>query len=131
MAENSENYLTKFKHALPWLIRYPFVQANSLLRTNSNLNPHIIFTVANHFEPAWKPEGGHDLDTQRRRLDDWHKKARKIGEAVKDADGTKFRHTNFYPAEQYDYEILERMAEMQQEGLGRSGNPSASRRGQA
>jgi len=44
--------------------------------------------------------------------------AREIGESVRDTDGTKFRHTNFYPAEQYHREILEIMAEMQNEGLG-------------
>jgi hypothetical protein len=44
--------------------------------------------------------------------------ARKTGEAVRDADGTKFRHTNFYPAEQYFPEILDKMAALQAEGLG-------------
>lgn len=117
--ENSDNFLTKFKHALPWLVRYPFVRANSFLRADSSVKKHIIITVANHFEPSWKPGGGHhSLDVQRRRLDDWHEQARAIGEAVKDADGTRFRHTNFFPAEQYDYEILEHLAAMQRENLG-------------
>ena len=44
--------------------------------------------------------------------------ARETGDATLDADGTKFRHTNFYPAEQYHPEILDIMAEMQAEGLG-------------
>ena len=44
--------------------------------------------------------------------------AREIGEAVADVDGTRFRHTNFYPAEQYHPGILDIMAEMQAEGLG-------------
>jgi hypothetical protein len=52
------------------------------------------------------------------RLKAYHKLARSIGEAVRDADGTKFRHTNFYPAEQYHPDILDIMAEMQAEGLG-------------
>jgi hypothetical protein len=52
------------------------------------------------------------------RLKAYHKLARETGEAVVDADGTKFRHTNFYPAEQYHSEILDVMAEMQAEGLG-------------
>jgi hypothetical protein len=51
-------------------------------------------------------------------LDEYQKLARKTGEAVRDADGTKFRHTNFYPAEQYDRQILQQMAAMQAEGLG-------------
>jgi hypothetical protein len=116
--ETSDNLLTKLRYALPWLARYPFVRANSLWRADSTLEKHIIVTVANHFEPSWKPEGKYDLDMQRRRLDAWHKMARETGEAVLDADGTKFRHTNFFPAEQYDYKVLEQLAAMQQEGLG-------------
>lgn len=99
-------------------MRYPFNRAANLFEKDSSAKKHIIFTIADHFEPAWKPSGGHDLDTQRRRLDEFHKLARQTGEAVRDADGTKFRHTNFYPAEQYDFQILEQMAAMQNEGLG-------------
>ncbi|CAN5494906.1 hypothetical protein BH10ACI3_BH10ACI3_18620 [soil metagenome] len=79
---------------------------------------HIIFTIANHFEPAWTEGGVLDHKTQVERLKAYHKTARATGEAVRDADGTKFRHTNFYPAEQYHPEILDIMAEMQAEGLG-------------
>ena len=118
MSENSSNYLTKLKQNLPWLVRYPFVRANSFLQSKSDGQKHIIFTVANHFEPSWSADGLLDLDTQKRRLGEYHKLARKTGEAVRDTDGTKFRHTNFYPAEQYDSKILEQMAEMQAEGLG-------------
>ncbi|MCY7377251.1 MAG: hypothetical protein LH472_14920 [Pyrinomonadaceae bacterium] len=117
MSEN-RNILAKLKSNLPWLVRYPFNRAQTFLEKDSNQKKHIIFTIANHFEPAWKTGGGHDLDTQRRRLDEYHKLARKTGEVVIDADGTKFRHTNFYPAEQYDFQILEQMAAMQSEGLG-------------
>lgn len=118
MSENSASYLTKFQYALPWLVRYPFVRTKSIFGEKTEGKKHIIFTVANHFEPSWKAQGLHDLDTQRRRLDDWYKMARATGEAVPDADGTKFRHTNFYPAEQYYPELLDTMAEMQAEGLG-------------
>lgn len=110
--------LTKLKNNLPWLVRYPFVRAQSLLRKSSGKPKHIIFTIANHFEPSWSANGLLDLNTQRRRLDDYYKLARKTGESVIDADGTKFRHTNFFPAEQYDYKILETMAAMQTESLG-------------
>lgn len=118
MAENQNNFYSKLKLSLPWLMNYPFVRANSFLEKDSSAPKHIIFTVANHFEPSWSANGLLDLDTQRRRLDQWHKLAKKTGEAVIDSDGTKFRHTNFFPAEQYDFQILEQLAEMQSEGLG-------------
>jgi hypothetical protein len=110
--------LTKLKQNLPWLARYPFARAKDFLEQTAFEKKHLIFTIADHFEPAWSANGILNLDGQRRRLDAYYKMARKTGEAVRDSDGTKFRHTNFYPAEQYDFKILETMAEMQREGLG-------------
>lgn len=110
--------LTKLKWNLPWLARYPFDRGANMLGQYAFEKKRVVITIANHFEPAWKPGGELDLDTQRRRLADYHKLARETGEAVLDADGTKFRHTNFYPGEQYDKDLLDEMAEMQREGLG-------------
>lgn len=118
MNEHKTPFLTALKWSLPWLVRYPFTRANSFFKAKSSGQKHIIFTVANHFEPSWSVNGLLDLDTQRRRLDQYYKLARKTGEAVSDTDGTKFRHTNFYPAEQYDRRIIDRLAQMQAEGLG-------------
>ena len=113
------SYLTKIRYALPWLARYPVWRGGEFLRRFSEEKPkHLIFVVANHFEPAWSPNGFLNLDAQRRRLDDWYEKARKIGESTLDSDGTKFRHTNFYPAEQYERDLLETMTAMERENLG-------------
>jgi hypothetical protein len=110
----------KLSSSLPWLMRYPFWRAGELLRrgTNSTSLKHLIFVIANHFEPSWREKGLWDLDIQRRRLDQWLEMARGIGNAVRDCDGTPFRHTNFYPAEQYHSSLLKKLAELQSEGLG-------------
>jgi len=110
--------LAKLKWNLPWLARYPFVRMGDLTGKTFFEKKHVIFTIANHFEPAWNHNGPLDLDSQKRRLAEYHRTARETGEAVRDADGTKFRHTNFYPAEQYDAGLLGEMAAMQAEGLG-------------
>ncbi|MCB1023659.1 MAG: hypothetical protein KDB79_04680, partial [Acidobacteria bacterium] len=110
--------LTKLQWNLPWLVRYPFERTLSFLRRSAFGKQHIIFTIADHFEPSWSPDGLLNIEDQKRELEKYHKLARKTGEAVRDSDGTKFRHTNFYPAEQYDPGILEKLAEMQSEGLG-------------
>lgn len=111
--------IKKLKWSLPWLVRYPWVRAGAMLERNAFQKQHVIFTVANHFEPGWKPEGGFlDRVTQVKRLKEYRKKFREQAGTVLDADGTPFRHTNFYPAEQYDRELLEIMAEMEAEGLG-------------
>jgi hypothetical protein len=108
----------KLKWNLPWMMRYPWVRAKSVLKQEYFAKKRLIFIVANHFEPAWSPHGVLDLDGQRRALDAYYQLAKITGEATIDSDGTKFRHTNFYPAEQYHRVLLETMAEMQAEGLG-------------
>ena len=118
MRSETTSILTKLKWNYPWLLRYPFERVLSRLGQTAFDKKHIVFTIADHFEPSWSENGLLDIDQQRRRLDEYHKLARKTGEATRDSDNTKFRHTNFYPAEQYDKEILQQMAEMQAEGLG-------------
>ena len=111
----------KLQWSLPWLVRYPFWRSGEFLRRASNGHSpqHLIFIVANHFEPAWAERGiTLDLATQQRRLDEWIEKARRIGEAVRDCDGTPFRHTNFYPAEQYHPTLLDKLSALQRDGFG-------------
>jgi hypothetical protein len=120
--------LTTLAASLPWLIRYPAWRANELVRriTDRSGFSHLILIIANHFEPGYHEEFDqfgrqgtpHDLFIQLRRLDDWCEQARKIGRAVHDHDGTPFRHTNFYPAEQYYEPLLNRLAALQAAGLG-------------
>lgn len=121
MSEHDAGLLTKLSWSLPWLARYPFWRAGAAARrAGEGGGPvHLIVVVANHFEPSWSERGGLlPVDEQRRRLDRWCEVARATGEAVRDADGTPFRHTNFYPGEQYDAPILNTMAELQREGFG-------------
>lgn len=118
MNSNGPSFLTKLSWNLPWLVRYPFSRAASFLEQTAFEKKHIIITVANHFEPGWSPNGVLDHKTQITRLKAYHKMARETGDVIRDVDGTKFRHTNFYPAEQYHPAILDLMAEMQAENLG-------------
>lgn len=118
MDQNSILY--KLRWNLPWLARYPLSRLGSLFGEKFTGQKHVVFTIADHFEPSWNETPGTmlSLPEQIKRLNDYHKMARDIGNAVRDADGTKFRHTNFYPAEQYYPELLDTMAEMQNDGLG-------------
>src|SRR6516162_7736593 len=106
----------KLLWSLPWLSHYPFWRAQELLRRKMNGSRpcHLILLVANHFEPAWKEDGTWlDWPAQLDRVDHWMRLARTIGRAVRDCDGTPFRHTYFYPAEQYYAPLLEKLAELQ------------------
>lgn len=94
------------------------IRSNAKNPLGSSKHTNIIFCIADHFEPSWSESGILDIEIQKRRLDDWCVKAHRIGNAVRDVDGTKFRHTNFYPAEQYDRELLSTLSDLQREGLG-------------
>lgn len=114
--------MEKLSWSLPWLTRFPFWRAREVINRISDAtgNPkHLIFVVANHFEPSWNKQGATlDWNTQLTKLDRWCEQAQLIGAAVRDADGTPFRHTNFYPAEQYHPRLVQRLAELQAQGLG-------------
>jgi hypothetical protein len=103
----------KLKWSLPWLLRYPAWRAGELVRRarDSGGPSHLIFVVANHFEPGLG-------QTALKRLEQWCELARATGDAIRDHDGMPFRHTNFFPAEQYERPLLDMLAGLQADGYG-------------
>lgn len=82
---------------------------------------HLIFCVADHFEPSILPGtcGKHAArDIQEARLEQWCREIPRAVEEWRDAEGFPFRHTYFYPAEQYDSELVERIAQHCHDGWG-------------
>ena len=82
---------------------------------------HLIFAVADHFEPAIVPEDGQKRvprPEQERRLESWVREYPKAVDPWRDHDGRPFAHTYFYPAEQYDEGLLEMIAEHCHAGWG-------------
>jgi len=121
MNSSRASIFRKLAWSLPWLTRYPLWRAGQVVKGSADSSGprHVIIFVGNHFEPAWNESGAPmDWSTQLSRVDLWCEKARRTGRAVHDHDGTPFRHTYFYPAEQYHPGILDRIAELQAEGLG-------------
>src|SRR5438093_2995545 len=114
MKTKNSTFFRKVRWSVPWLTRYPFWAINAWFRRlpdNGRLR-HLILMVANHFEPSWNEERKPtDWATQRSRLENWCTQARTIGRAVQDCDGVPFRHTYFFPAEQYHPSLLSRLAE--------------------
>src|SRR6185312_11930875 len=107
----SDSTIEKLRWSLPWLWRYPFWRAREFASRSAHKPVHLIILVANHFEPAVTDDGLVQLEK-------WCKLARSTGDAVRDHDGTPFRHTNFFPAEQYEPRRLEMIADLQAEGFG-------------
>ena len=82
---------------------------------------HLIFALADHFEPAIVPEDGQKRaprSEQERRLEWWSREYPKIVDGWRDQDGRPLVHTYFYPAEQYDQGLLEMLAEHCHAGWG-------------
>jgi hypothetical protein len=117
-------FLDKLKWSLPWLSRYPSWRAGELARRTLSWiacggRAHLILVVANHFEPSWDERIGKvALATQLARVDEWCEQARATGDVTRDCDGAPFRHTYFYPAEQYHRPLVERLAELEADGFG-------------
>jgi len=112
MAGNEPNLLSKLKWSLPWLVRYPSWRARKLLSGNNGDRPtHVILMIGNHFEPG---VGKHAIGPVER----WCSLAERTGRFLRDHDGTHFRHTYFFPAEQYDSACIEQLCALQSQGLG-------------
>ena len=86
---------------------------------------HILFCVADHFEPFQK-RLDHDGIARCGRLPqeaaalvrEWVQDYRRAVDGLTDADGSPPRHTFFYPAEEYDEECLDILADLCRSGLG-------------
>ena len=77
--------------------------------------------VADHFEPSIVPGDGRartGLIEQERRLELWCSEYPKAVSSWVDSDGQPFCHTYFYPAEQYEASIVERLVEHCRAGWG-------------
>jgi len=109
----------KVRNCARWLPSY--VVQRSTRRTRYEGPVHLIFCLADHFEPSILPgmgKGWAARDIQEARLEHWCREIPKAVEEWRDAEGFPFRHTYFYPAEQYDAELVERLAQHCHDGWG-------------
>lgn len=81
----------------------------------------MMIALADHFEPSIQPgthEGRAERSVQEQRLDRWCREYPRLVEPWRDADGCWFRHTYFYPAEQYDPNLVDGLVQHCLEGWG-------------
>jgi hypothetical protein len=82
---------------------------------------HLIVALANHFEPAIVPENGRaraPFSEQERRVQHWCSQYPQAVDRWRDQEGRPLAHTYFYPAEQYDRGLVDRLAEHCRGGCG-------------
>jgi hypothetical protein len=109
---------SKISYAAQWLPSYVLQRFTKRVPQGPI---HLIFAIADHFEPAIVPEDGYaraPYDEQERRLERWCREYPKLVDRWRDADGRPFVHSYFYPAEQYDKGHLDRLAEHCHAGWG-------------
>jgi len=101
-----------------WLPSYGWQR---LIRRAHRGPVHLVITLADHFEPAIVPGNGHaraPYADQERRLERWCRDYPRAVTEWRDAEGCAFNHTYFYPAEQYDKSLIDRLAEHCAAGCG-------------
>ena len=95
--------------ALRWL---PSYVTQTITRGRPAGVVHLIFALADHFEPAIAPHGGvAPYDEQERRLEYWCREFPRLVDPWRDHEGRAFSHTYFYPAEQYDRGLIDQLVE--------------------
>ncbi len=92
-----------------------------LTRPALNGKVHLIVAIADHFEPSSIPgdyAGYAPRDVQEKRLEAWCTQYPRNFESFRDSDGFPLTHTYFYPAEQYDRDLVEQLAGLCHAGWG-------------
>ncbi len=100
---------------LRWLPAY----FGQLLTRRQVKNAHVVITVADHFEPSFLHGRGYaDPAEQQKRLDRWCGEFPRVVNKWRDSTGRPWRHTYFYPAEQYDAGLVSQLAQFCRAGWG-------------
>lgn len=105
--------------SLRWLPAYWWQRLTRRLRAAGPL--HLILCLADHFEPSILPETPHLFATsaeRERRVERWCCEYPNSVGKWRDADGRPLRHTYFFPGEQYEESVIDRLAEHCHAGWG-------------
>lgn len=113
------DFLEKVRYSIRWLPAYGWQRCVRHPRRTGLV--HLIIALADHFEPSILP-GTNGARAQRseqeQRLEKWCREYPKVVKDWPDNDGRLFCHTYFYPAEQYDKSLIERLADHCRAGWG-------------
>jgi len=108
----------KAQMTMRWLPSYAWQR---IMRRRPNGHVHVMIALADHFEPSIVPDNGRaraPRDEQERRVESWCRDYPRLLDKWRDNDGRAFPHTYFYPAEQYDKGLLDRLACLCHAGWG-------------
>ncbi|MGH9513710.1 MAG: hypothetical protein ACRD2U_16395 [Terriglobales bacterium] len=112
---------SKMIYGAKWFPHYLFQSFRR--RGSGGGHVHLVMALADHFEPSVLPHADGGVQhapraVQERRLESWCQNYPTAVGQWRDAGGYPFRHTYFYPAEQYDRDLVERLSQHCAEGWG-------------
>lgn len=104
-----------FRNVHIWLPGYLYRKIKNYTGKSVEGEVHVIFCLCDHFEPLWNNAS---FETGLRRIERYIDIYPKIAEIYKDSKGNRPKITLFYPAEEYQPEYLNLLADFCAKGYG-------------
>jgi len=104
-----------FKNLQIWLLGYIWQELRRLFQESLPTPTHIIFCIVDHFEPR---RGGVSIEKEIARVYCWIEKYRQIVSRHRDYSGGIVQYSIFYPIDEYNPEVLERISDFLKRGYG-------------
>jgi len=95
-----------------WILSYIY---ECIKKKKISSHRNVYFCLADHYEPYF---GSVDKEVANKRVEDWCKKYPKVAEKHKDSAGNMPKHSYFYPCEEYDEDILNKLKLLCDQNLG-------------
>ena len=96
-----------------WIFSYIIGKLKNSRRVSGK--KHIYFCLADHYEPYFRKA---EQNIARKLVDDWIEQYKAIATKHHDSTGRHPQHSYFYPIEEYDEYILNKLKEICSDGLG-------------
>ena len=107
-------FILKSRNMHIWIVSY--IKQKISRKTLSNFSDkHIYFCLADHYEPYF---GAASQSDARKLVEDWDEKYRNVVKGHSDSNGRSPVHSYFYPEEEYDEWILNKIQKLCEDKLG-------------
>lgn len=105
--------LLKSRNIDIWIL--PYLKQKIFYKRESHDNIDVYFCLADHFEPYF---GNAEEDEARELVSQWVLEYKKVAIKHTDSNGRHPQHSYFYPIEEYDEHIIEKLKGICTDGLG-------------
>jgi hypothetical protein len=103
------------KNLHTWLPSYLAQRLSRTRKRDGDKLRHLLFAFCDHYEPLW---ANASCDVGEARVHFWQEGYPRLVDGLRDADGFSPRHTFFYPGDQYNPRLLDRLTSLTRAGHG-------------